>query len=113
MICHFVVFFKRTEPFKPVRLPRQQVVDFISGGRYFTKEPTYKPSAKSSEMKEPQWFTLSVQLAAFRGPMQVRWSDWNHVLPYSVEPLRNMAQGMALDAQVSDSLVQVVADSTD
>jgi WD40 repeat protein len=113
MICHFAVFFKRPEPFKPVRLPRQQIVDFISAGRYFAKEPKYKPSTKSAEMKEPQWLTLDVQFDSSRGPMQVRWSDWNHVFPYSVEPLRNMAQGMALDAQVSDSLVQVVADSTD
>lgn len=113
MICHCAVFFKRPEPFKPVRLPGQLIVDFISGGRYFSKEPKYKPSAKSPQMKEPQWFALDVQFDPSRGPIQFRWSDWNHVFPYSVEPLRNMAQGMALDAQVSDSLIQVVADSTD
>jgi hypothetical protein len=113
MICHFAVFFRRPVPFEPVRLPRQQVIDFISGGRYFAREPRYKPSAKSPEAREPQWFTLDLRLDATRGPIQVRWSDWNHVFPYSVVPLRSMAQGMALDAQAPDSLAPAVADSTD
>src|SRR5262249_45438592 len=66
-------------------------------------------------IREPQWLTLDVQLAATSGPIQVRWADWNHVFPYSFEPLRNMAHGMAIDAGASDSsgLVQLVNDSTD
>jgi WD40 repeat protein len=113
MICHFAVFFNRPEPFKPISLPRSEIVAFISNGRYFAKKPKYSPPASASEIQEPQWLTLDVQPAPSKDRIQIRWSDWNHVFPYSVEPLRNMAQGMALDAQMSGALVEFVANSTD
>ena len=114
MICIFAVFFNRPELLTPVDFPRQKIVDFISRGRYFAKEPRYKPSAKSPEMRESHWFTLDVFFDS-TSSIQVRWADWNHVFPYSVEPLKNMVQGMANDALESDlgGLVQFVANSTD
>lgn len=114
-MLHFAVFFKRSERFGPYNLPRRLIVDFIKSGRYFARDPLFKPSAKSSGINEPQWFTLDVSLHDSTVPIHVQWLPYDQGYRYTFAPLRKMAQAMAMDVgqSLSKPLLQLLEESTD
>src|ERR1043165_3861951 len=110
--CLFAVFFVRSGRFQAPEFPRTEIVQFIRQGNFFVREPRCKPSAKSSEINEAQWFTLGIHTD--NGDVRIAWLDCNHGYPYSLDPMKDMAQGMLLDAQADDAaLLKKITDATD